>query len=216
MTNKWLLCATTAVVLIATPALAASELQQGSGSSQVSEPSQAQRDNSQDAIGKALRDRRPPASPSDQSMDDGAARDGDRSASAGQDEQSSHGARMAQRRLRAALREAGFTDVRIVDATYLIKAKDENGNPVMMSINPSAMSHHARSRAETNGVAESGGGYGTEAVDEARGGDGDYAQARSRGGHGQWGGSGQNAFERAYERGFRAGYSRGFDSAQRR
>ena len=241
MTNTWLLCATTAVALIATPALAASDSHQGSGSPQVSEPAQsqnqAQPSSAPDAIGKALRDRNQPASPSNESMDN----DSDRAASAGEDGQGDQALRMAQRRLRAALKEAGFTDVRIVDTTYMVKARDENGRTVMMSVNPSsmnrggmgrgamnhdAMDHDAMNRGAMNhvmnrdamngddmaGVAESGGGYGPGAADETRGEGGADARAR---GHGQWGG-GHRAFERAYERGFRDGYSRGFDSAQRR
>jgi hypothetical protein len=37
------------------------------------------------------------------------------------------------------LEQAGFTDIQIVPSSFLVKAKDKNGNPVMMFINPDSM-----------------------------------------------------------------------------
>jgi hypothetical protein len=41
-------------------------------------------------------------------------------------------------RLRADLTRAGFTDITIMPSSFLVRAKDSQGNPVMMVINPDA------------------------------------------------------------------------------
>ncbi len=41
--------------------------------------------------------------------------------------------------LSANLRQAGFTDIRIVPDSFLVEAKDKSGNPVTMFINPHSM-----------------------------------------------------------------------------
>lgn len=43
---------------------------------------------------------------------------------------------MTQGKLKQSLEKAGFTNVRIVDAQYLVHARTEDGNPVVMFINP--------------------------------------------------------------------------------
>jgi hypothetical protein len=45
---------------------------------------------------------------------------------------------MSQQRLRQQLTRAGFQDVRVVDAAYLVEAKTEDGNTVYLMINPPA------------------------------------------------------------------------------
>jgi hypothetical protein len=42
-------------------------------------------------------------------------------------------------RLRADLTRAGFTDVTIMPSSFLVRAKDSQGNPVMMVINPDSL-----------------------------------------------------------------------------
>jgi hypothetical protein len=37
------------------------------------------------------------------------------------------------------LEQAGFTDVKIMPRSFLVRAKDKNGNPVMMVINPDSV-----------------------------------------------------------------------------
>lgn len=41
-----------------------------------------------------------------------------------------------QSRVKMNLEQAGFTDVRIMASSFLVQAKDKDGNPVMMVINP--------------------------------------------------------------------------------
>jgi hypothetical protein len=37
------------------------------------------------------------------------------------------------------LQAAGFTDIRIMPSSFLVRAKDRDGNPVMMIINPDSI-----------------------------------------------------------------------------
>jgi hypothetical protein len=41
-----------------------------------------------------------------------------------------------RQQVRDNLTKAGFTDIRIMPTSFLIRAKDQSGNPVMMVINP--------------------------------------------------------------------------------
>ncbi|HZD90171.1 MAG TPA: hypothetical protein VE224_08740 [Pseudolabrys sp.] len=43
---------------------------------------------------------------------------------------------MTQRKVRQALQQAGFKNIRVLGASYLIQAKDNNGNTVYMAISP--------------------------------------------------------------------------------
>ena len=45
-----------------------------------------------------------------------------------------HGSMRAD--VREMLQKAGFTDIRIAPSSFAIRAKDKNGNPVMMSVSP--------------------------------------------------------------------------------
>ena len=42
-------------------------------------------------------------------------------------------------RLRNDLAKAGFTDIKIMPSSFLVRAKDSQGNPVMLVINPDSM-----------------------------------------------------------------------------
>lgn len=42
-------------------------------------------------------------------------------------------------RLRNDLSKAGFTDIKIMPSSFIVRAKDSQGNPVMMVINPDSM-----------------------------------------------------------------------------
>ncbi len=42
-------------------------------------------------------------------------------------------------RLRDDLAKAGFTDITIMPASFLVRAKDSQGNPVMMVVNPDSL-----------------------------------------------------------------------------
>jgi hypothetical protein len=42
-------------------------------------------------------------------------------------------------RLRQSLTQAGFTDVHVMPESFLVRAKDKDGNPVMMVVNPDSV-----------------------------------------------------------------------------
>ena len=42
-------------------------------------------------------------------------------------------------KLQATLQQAGFTDIKVVPSSFLVQAKDRDGNPVMMVINPDSV-----------------------------------------------------------------------------
>jgi len=48
-------------------------------------------------------------------------------------------ARHIAQHLRSDLTKAGFTDVKIMPSSFLVRAKDSQGNPVMMVINPDSV-----------------------------------------------------------------------------
>lgn len=45
----------------------------------------------------------------------------------------------AAKRMYHSLKQAGFTDVHIMPHSYLVRAKDPDGNPVMMVVNPDSV-----------------------------------------------------------------------------
>jgi hypothetical protein len=47
-------------------------------------------------------------------------------------------AKMRQQ-LEESLAKAGFTDIKIMPESFLIRAKDQNGNPMMMVVNPDSV-----------------------------------------------------------------------------
>jgi sporulation protein YlmC with PRC-barrel domain len=55
-----------------------------------------------------------------------------------------------RQRLLADLREAGFTDVRIMPDSFLVQAKDRSGNPVTMFINPTSVAMVTREQGDAN------------------------------------------------------------------
>lgn len=46
---------------------------------------------------------------------------------------------MTQAKLREALQQAGFSEIRILDAAYLVHAKTQDGDVVVLTINPPSM-----------------------------------------------------------------------------
>jgi hypothetical protein len=38
--------------------------------------------------------------------------------------------------IRAMMQQSGFSDIRIMPSSFMIRAKDQNGNPVIMSVSP--------------------------------------------------------------------------------
>ena len=56
-------------------------------------------------------------------------------------------ARLSQK-LRDDLTKAGFTDITIMPSSFLVRAKDSQGNPVMMVINPDSLTEVTEHRTE--------------------------------------------------------------------
>lgn len=67
---------------------------------------------------------------------------------------------MTQDRLRQTLSQAGFQDVRVVDAAYLVQAKTKEGDTVLMMINPPEMMGGASASQSGTGSTGSSGGTG--------------------------------------------------------
>ncbi len=44
-----------------------------------------------------------------------------------------------QQQVRKNLQQAGFTDIQLMPSSFLVRAKDKNGNQVMMVINPDSV-----------------------------------------------------------------------------
>jgi hypothetical protein len=44
-----------------------------------------------------------------------------------------------QAKVRQNLQQAGFTDIQMMPSSFLVRAKDKDGNPVMMVINPDSI-----------------------------------------------------------------------------
>lgn len=55
-------------------------------------------------------------------------------------EQSQEMRAMSQQKLRSSLEEAGFSDVQVLDTTYLVRAKTKEGEDIIMFLNPPNMS----------------------------------------------------------------------------
>ena len=51
------------------------------------------------------------------------------------------------------LGKAGFTDIRIMPSSFLVRAKDSSGNPVMMVINPDSVTEITEQNLGTNANA---------------------------------------------------------------
>ena len=58
---------------------------------------------------------------------------------------------MSQAKLTESLKKAGFTDVQIVDASYMVHAKSSDGEPVVMVINPPAVTSATGAGTGTSG-----------------------------------------------------------------
>jgi hypothetical protein len=56
--------------------------------------------------------------------------------SSAQDQKNSAANEPLRQQVRDNLAKAGFTDIRIMPTSFMVRAKDQSGNPVMMVINP--------------------------------------------------------------------------------
>lgn len=70
------------------------------------------------------------------------------------------------------LKKSGFSDIRVAPASFVVRAKDQNGNPVVMSISPDEFT-------EVTAMGEGGAGGATGRVDSATGNGGAYVNVPS-------------------------------------
>ena len=63
-------------------------------------------------------------------------------------------------KMRTDLGKAGFTDIHIMPSSFLVRAKDSSGNPVMMVINPDSVTEiteqNASNATHKGAIAQSG------------------------------------------------------------
>lgn len=53
------------------------------------------------------------------------------------------------------LKKAGFTDINVMPTSFLVRAKDQSGNPVIMVINPDSFTEVTGLSATQNGTGKS-------------------------------------------------------------
>ena len=63
-----------------------------------------------------------------------------------------------QQQVQTNLTKAGFTDVKVMPESFIVRAKDQKGNPVMMVINPDSFTEITRvaPNGNNNGAGNSG------------------------------------------------------------
>ena len=69
---------------------------------------------------------------------------------------------MTQDKLRGSLEKAGFKDVTVLDAAYLVQAQSPDGDQVMMFINPPSSGGSSASASGTSGSTTGSGGSGAQ------------------------------------------------------
>lgn len=58
-------------------------------------------------------------------------------------------------KLRSNLQQAGFTDIRVVPQSFLVRAKDRQGNPAMMVVTPDSFTMVTAMDSSVNGGSQS-------------------------------------------------------------
>ena len=73
----------------------------------------------------------PPKAAQDQTTPPKAAQD--------QDESLKQGVQAIERNVQTSLAQAGFTDVQMIPTSFLVRAKDPDGNPIMLTLGPDSV-----------------------------------------------------------------------------
>jgi hypothetical protein len=77
--------------------------------------------------------------------------------------------RVKVRTKRNNLAQAGFSDIKIVPRSFLVRAKDKSGNPVMMVVNPNSLTaiteYNGQTNATGNNMTRNNNGTGNVDVD---------------------------------------------------
>ena len=61
-----------------------------------------------------------------------------------------------QQQVQSNLKAAGFTDIKIMPESFLVRAKDKSGNPVMMVINPDSITAVTEETSKPNAPSTTG------------------------------------------------------------
>ncbi len=78
----------------------------------------------------------------------------------GNDQSSGQNGSALRQKITQDLSQAGFSDVHVMPESFLVRAKDKAGNPVMMVINPDSVTAITETPGQTGGnqTAQGGGG----------------------------------------------------------
>jgi hypothetical protein len=64
--------------------------------------------------------------------------------------QGQNGNQSIRQQVKNNLEQAGFSDIKIMPQSFLVRAKDKSGNPVMMVINPDSVLAVTEHKGQTN------------------------------------------------------------------
>ncbi len=76
-------------------------------------------------------------------------------------------AQTARQQIKTDLQQSGFSDVKVMPESFLVRAKDKSGNPIMMIINPDSVSEVVTERSDSSAstfVTPSGDKFGSNLV----------------------------------------------------
>jgi hypothetical protein len=70
-----------------------------------------------------------------------------------------HNTQSMRQQVQDNLQKAGFTDIKVMPESFLVRAKDKDGNPIMMVINPDSVTAltEYNGKSSTDGSASSNG-----------------------------------------------------------
>jgi len=60
------------------------------------------------------------------------------------------------------MQQSGFSDIRIMPSSFMVRAKDQNGNPVIMSVSPEQVTEVSEIGTSGNGGNDTGGNNGPD------------------------------------------------------
>ena len=66
-----------------------------------------------------------------------------------------------RQQVRNNLVQAGFTDITVMPTSFLVRAKDQSGNPVMMVINPDSLTEITTTNSNASAGSQNGNNAGT-------------------------------------------------------
>ncbi len=83
-----------------------------------------------------------------------------------------------QHQVQQDLQQAGFTDIQIMPQSFLVRAKDKHGNPVMMVINPDSITAVTKMQDSGQGSGTTGSANGSSGTSSGTGSSGASGHAK--------------------------------------